>query len=72
MALYIVNTSGKDEIWHVGTPNLILTEIINVSFIQVDGHELDHIRQQFTNLPMTTKRSARWFGDLAKFIVANL
>jgi hypothetical protein len=41
--------------------------------LQADGDELDAIREQFPFLmPRNNKRVIRWFGDVAKFICANL
>ena len=40
--------------------------------VQADGDELEIIRDNFTNLPMTDKRVVRWHGDFAWFIVANI
>jgi len=46
-------------------PDLILSVI-------ADGPELQHILNNFTQLPRCLSRTEhRWFGDDAKFIVAN-
>lgn len=52
-------------------PDLVLSVI-------ADGAELAHILQNFTGLPvakinndLTAQTDMRWFGDDAKFIVAN-
>ena len=52
-------------------PSLVLSVI-------ADGAELQHILKNFTGLPiakinddLTTQTEMRWFGDDAKFIVAN-
>lgn len=60
------------------------TELINldtVNSVVADGHELDFIEYHFTGIPMRLKAdranagsselSQQWFGDHAKFIVAN-
>lgn len=40
--------------------------------IQADGHELEIIKQQFQNIPMTTNRVVIWNGEMAFFIFDNL
>jgi len=41
--------------------------------VQADCDELEFIRDHFNNLPIpNNKRVVSWYGDLAKFIVANL
>ena len=40
--------------------------------VQADGHELEKIRQQFQNIPMTNNRVVRWTGNHARFIIENL
>ena len=40
--------------------------------VQADGDELELIRRDFSNIPMTTSRVVRWEGDIAAFIVANI
>ncbi len=73
--LYI-GFEGSDEgslEWHIGEPIAIDLDFENVQFVQADGEELEYIRRNFSNLPMATNKHApRWFGDLAKLIVANL
>lgn len=58
MALYIVNKSGTEKIWHIGmkTPlelffsNDNLRIIEQVAYIQADLDELEHIRNLFTSI----------------------
>jgi hypothetical protein len=40
--------------------------------VQADGDELEEIKNKIENIPFTVGRVQRWFGDDAKFIVANL
>ena len=41
--------------------------------LQADGDELEAIRSQFPSLmPQNHKRVIKWYGDVAKFICANL
>lgn len=60
---------------HLGdTQNLaILKEQINhVNSVQADGDELDHIFRNYEGLPHHYSRQVQaWFGDSAKFIIAN-
>ncbi len=43
-----------------------------VKFIQADGHELESIENQITNLPhVVYGRVVRWYGDNARFICGN-
>lgn len=59
--------------WHVGEACPVgYDKIDSVVEVQADGDELSYIIRRFTNLPYPVTRSARWFGDMAKFIVGNL
>ena len=64
-----------EYVWHVGetkTP-AYPTEVIA---IVADGDELDYILAMFDNIPRlsikSTRRVVTWYGDIAKFIWANL
>jgi hypothetical protein len=66
-----------DNTFHVGSGRIAKT--CNTSFgtgsnliVQADGHELEHIKQQFQNIPLTHNRVVRWTGEYAKFIVNNI
>lgn len=68
-----IKTTICDEIvWYVGqplhTPTAWIEDVVNV---QADGDELDAIANLGITVP-TNRRSVMWFGDQAKFIVANL
>jgi hypothetical protein len=67
---------GREEYtWHVGEYNIKLTssDLSRVSCVQADGDELDYILRNFKNIPVSTNVTVvRWFGDVAKFIAANL
>ncbi len=39
--------------------------------VQADGDELEKIRRNFSNIPMSSARVVRWHGDIARFIVSN-
>jgi hypothetical protein len=47
-------------------------EIMSIYSVQADGDELEKIKQQFSNLRMTTNRVVFWTGEDAQFIVDNL
>jgi len=50
----------------------ILTNLDRLYSLQATGEELDWIRCHFKNLPVRCDLSSVfWFGDLAKFIIAN-
>lgn len=74
MALYLVTVERTFEL-HVGTSfslartGLIFEDIVEV---QADGHELEWVRKNFTNLPCSNFRVCNWYGDIAKTIVAGL
>jgi hypothetical protein len=68
--LYVRRESEGLTTHHVGEP-LYKGSLSQVIEVQADGDELLHITQRFTNLPMTNGRVVRWFGDHARFIVAN-
>ena len=63
-----------EKVWYVGQPSSISDyEIGLIKFIQVDGHELDHIKYMVGNSGMIPEgRIVKIYGDLAKTIVANL
>lgn len=45
----------------------------DVATVHADGHELDYIRQHYTNLPdVPNKRIVTWRGELAQFIYDHL
>lgn len=88
MALTIWNkTRNKEHNYHVQSfkelrySNISLTD--DYFMIQADGHELTHILNNFVNIPKLAVDSEigdntsrgyvmRWFGDDAKFIIANI
>ena len=40
--------------------------------LQANGDELNAIKDQFSNIPMTKHAAVRWTGNLAAFIAVNL
>lgn len=81
MALYVIEQLSDDKddchasTWHVGGKPLDNTaDPDKTIMVQADGHELEAICNQFTGLPKggVRQRVVKWYGDMAKFIVANL
>jgi len=64
-------TGTEEQSFHIGNniPPDYDWEVIEV---QADGHELDAIKCQMTNIPIGRKRTQRWFGDMAAFIAHNI
>lgn len=66
----------RDYVWHVGQQRPCLvgdTPFEDVCEIQADGHELDHIRSRFKNLPDSPDSAVvRWKGEMAQFIYDHL
>lgn len=60
-----------ESTWHVGQ-KLNYINPLDVRMVQADGDELEEIKNKIENIPFTVGRVQRWFGDDAKFIVANL
>jgi hypothetical protein len=79
MALYIhyydqEQVEHKQIVFHVGSGKLALRFSQQAAFfeVQADDHELEKIREQFTNIRMTTNRVVFWKDEDAQFIVDNL
>jgi hypothetical protein len=71
--LSVIHKSGRVLQWHTGENFAGIRTLSNeISNVQADGDELEHIKRNFSNIPMTNKPVIKWFGDDAKFIVANL
>ena len=78
--LYIVQKDGDvttEHEWHIGEKNPLSLSgnsspyVAHVIEVQADGNELDHILTGWGNLAFRYGRVIRFFGDDAKFIVAN-
>ena len=73
--MYIIFRNDQEKEFHVGDkiPRLFTKDLISlVEEVQADGDELQYILESFNNLPKAGfRRVQRWFGDNAKFIVAN-
>jgi len=80
MAAYFTVCNGASIEWHVGEDLRRLVRLLgggvelkHVTQAQADGDELEHIKANFTGLPMhNTRRVQTWFGDHAQFIADNL
>lgn len=72
--LYIKLPEGESTTWYTGERcPVAFADIKNVEEIQADGGELDLILRVCQNIPVvTTTNVMRWFGDDARFIVANV
>ena len=70
MAAFFVSTTGV-TIRHIGE-NSIGSPVEDISMVQLDGHELEYVREQMLNVRMhKQKRVVKFYGDDAKFIAAN-
>ncbi len=70
--LYINFENGLELQAHYDDKAIRDCAVDRVEAIQADGDELEHIKDNFTHLPMrAAKRVQTWFGDDAKFICAN-
>lgn len=49
-----------------------ITAIEPVTFFSADGAELEFLRKQFDNLPISLFDSCTWSGEMASFIYRNL
>ena len=48
-------------------------DILKVEYIEVDGNELSWLVNSFVNIPYHRTREPQvWFGDMARFIVAQI
>ena len=80
MALYVKFYEGdvNEVAFHVGSGRLCSrlpqhgSSYASFYQVQADGHELEKIREQFTNIRMTTNRVVFWKDEDAQFIVDNL
>lgn len=60
--------------WHVGD-KLVLNsvEVRHLEYIEANGNELDCILSNFIHIPYhRDKKPMIWYGDMAKFIMANM
>jgi len=75
MALKIEFEDNGEYVWRVGqTMTVKGKEVLEVLSVSADGGELIKIFSEIKNMPMVSPppKVCRWFGDHARFIVANL
>ena len=76
MALYVrfYEDGLKEVVFHIGSVGFwaLLPQHASFYEVQADGDELEKIREQFTNIRMTTNRVVFWKDEDAQFIVDNL
>ena len=63
---------GVEQMWHVGEDLTLAGSVYDVQEVQADGDELVEIYEQDLAYRSRVKNMVRWFGDQAKYIVANL
>lgn len=69
--LYI-DTKNNSFTHYVGMPLTDYIKIDQIVSIQADNTELEKIRREVSGIPMVDRRVVSWYGDHAKFIVANI
>lgn len=58
---------------HVGEVVSRNSLAIGVISIQADGHELEFIAKNFSNIPIPKTNSVViWYGEMARFILSNI
>lgn len=74
MALNIVFNNNSIKEWHVNNLKPLQNgEIEHIKYIQASGHELELIRNTFNGtIPDIKGYIMKWYGDIAKTIIANL
>ena len=75
MYLKVLDSYNQEQTiqWHVGETLPENFYDLQVLEAQADCHELQHIQENFHNIPYhKTKRVQRWFGAMAQFIAHNL
>jgi hypothetical protein len=70
MAGYIVKKDGSQTQFHAQNA-LYKTDSTDVVEVQLDGDELEHVREKMKGIRMTDKRVVTFFDEDAKFIIAN-
>lgn len=48
------------------------TTTYSAMFLQADGDELELIRSQFDNLPITRGNICHWSSEMAEFVFSNM
>jgi hypothetical protein len=68
---YVGFCNNESVEFHVGLP-LHYIEPANVTFVQLDGDELEKVYQIIPSFHITNNRVVRFYGDIAKFIIYNV
>jgi len=73
MAAYFITEDGREKVRHIQDTNFFESdEIHTIVEVQLDGHELEYVRQDMTGIPMhKDRRVQKFYGDHAKFIAGN-
>ena len=58
--------------FHVNDPKPSTVYFDHVQYLMVDGDELELVRSQFDNLPITKGNVCTWSGEMAQFIFRNV
>ena len=58
--------------WHIGEPIPTFHLRQEITLVQADGDELEHIRHSITGIPISARRVVVWRGIFADFIARNL
>jgi hypothetical protein len=71
--MFIVKTKNKPLVqFHCNGEKPSRTTVDEVVWLSADGDELELIRAQFINLPITNGNYCMWTGELANFVLSNL
>jgi hypothetical protein len=77
--MYIIINSYENKrkmlrSWHVGESSPVANiDVMEIEEVQADGDELALIRRNVRNIPdYPSNVHVRYFGDTARFIVANI
>lgn len=83
MSLTIRRKSGEILIWHVGqeipvdkinidnAPVIDCKKLTDIVYVYADGHELEHIRNRISNLPIGYG-CFTWRDELAQLVYDNI
>lgn len=65
---------GQEKSWNIGCkPPIGINEVPKITWIQLDGDELNNVMSIFPNLLYVDhKRCQRFYGEMAQHIVGNI
>lgn len=75
MAMFFSENGGP---LNIGSPDNILRSSAYLAlmnkeyFLQADGHELEYILSNISNIPRASRSVITWRGEFARFIIENL